>query len=281
MWYNDCPVNKKSRQGGLRDHGSIRRVNGVSMDIIDINSHIMNGIDDGAGNIGMSLELMEMEYDQGVRGIFLTGHGYGMEAWHEDYGRRFDELVKISNERFPGLSLYKGSEILCYRDFMDITVDNIKSGIFPTLNGGDHVLIEFNPYDTEGTDEMRFCAGCLINNGLIPIIAHVERYYDIFADPVEDLKHLKDLGCLAQINLYSIDSEKNASERELADLFLTNRLADFVGTDAHRPDHKRPDAARGAKLLAEKYGLDYASEILYKNAKTILIGWVQNSFFQW
>ncbi len=47
--------------------------------IIDIHTHMLYDIDDGARDSEMSLTLMRMDYDQCVRGIFCTNHSYGME----------------------------------------------------------------------------------------------------------------------------------------------------------------------------------------------------------
>ena len=56
----------------------------------------------------------------------------------------------------------------------------------------------------------------------------------------------------------------------MANLFLKNRLIDFVGTDAHRTDYKSPEAAVGAAAIREKYGVEYAERVLYKNAENAL-----------
>ena len=88
------------------------------MGIIDIHTHMLYGVDDGAEDMEMSLALMGMDYEQGVRGIFCTNHSYDMEVYYREYHRRFEKLVKAAADRYPGLSLYKGCEILCYRDEM-------------------------------------------------------------------------------------------------------------------------------------------------------------------
>lgn len=244
------------------------------MGIIDIHTHMLYGVDDGAEDMEMSLALMGMDYEQGVSGIFCTNHSYDMEVYYREYHRRFEKLVKAAADRYPGLSLYKGCEILCYRDEMAEIVGNIKDDIFPTMNGTNYVLLEFEPYGTEGTEEMSYCANYALDAGYTPIIAHVERYKTIYDDPLTDVIRLRELGCLAQINLYSVEQDRgNASgeaRRELANLFLKNRLIDFVGTDAHRTDYKSPEAAVGAAAIREKYGVEYAERVLYKNAENAL-----------
>lgn len=240
------------------------------MGIIDIHTHMLYGIDDGSLSRDMSLRLMGMDFEQGVHGIFCTNHSYGLKYWYKDYHRRFEKLRREVADRYPGLALYKGSEILCYRDEMAYNINKIQKDIFPTMNGTNYVLLEFEPHETEGVEEMQYCLEYALDKGYIPIIAHVERYQPIYDDPLADLMKLKELGCLIQINLFSVDQD-HGSRKELANLFLQNRLVDFVGTDSHRMDYKAPEAAIGAAALREKYGHEYADKVLYRNAEELLI----------
>lgn len=118
--------------------------------------------------------------------------------------------------------------------------------------------------------EMQYCLEYALDSGYIPVIAHVERYNNIYDEPVRDLSMLKELGCMVQINLYSIDQDWG-SRNELANLFLKYQLVDFVGTDTHRLDYKSPEAEVGAAALREKYGDEYANMVLYRNAENLLM----------
>ena len=219
------------------------------MDIIDVHTHMLYGIDDGARDSEMSLKLMEMDYEQGVRGIFCTNHSYGMADGYKDYHRRFEKLKKVAAERYPGLSLYKGCEVLCYKEEMGEIIANIRNDVFSTMNGTRCVLMEFDPHGTNGMEEMEYCLKYALDEGYVPIIAHVERYKTIYDNPLENLIRLRELGCLVQINLYSVEQDNGhlgGARKELANLFLGNQLVDFVGTDSHRIDYKSPEAAIGA-----------------------------------
>lgn len=245
------------------------------MGIIDIHTHILYGIDDGAREIETSLTLLGLSLEQGVNGIFFTNHSYGMISDYRDYHRRFEILKEAAAERYPDLSLYKGCEILCRRENMPKIVSCIQNDIYPSMNGTEYVLLEFDPYGTDGTEEMCYCAEYVLDKGYFPIIAHVERYKTIYGDPLTDLFRLKDLGCLVQINLYSVEQDQGhvggGSRKELANLFLKNRLVDFAGTDTHRPDYKPPQAAIGAAALRDKYGEEYGDMVLFRNAEEKLI----------
>ena len=238
------------------------------MAIIDIHAHILYGIDDGADDREMSLQLMGMAYKQGVRGIFCTNHSYGMERRYKDYQDRFERLR--AENSYSGLSLYKGCEILCFREDMPGIISNIRNDIFPSMNGTGYVLLEFDPYGTDGVEEMQYCLEYAQDKGYLPIIAHAERYKPIYDDPLSDIMQLKESGFLVQINLFSVEQD-HGSRKELANLFLANQLVDFVGTDTHSTYYKSPEAAVGAATLREKYGNEYADKVLFKNAEELLI----------
>ena len=242
--------------------------------IVDIHTHMIYGIDDGASDREMSVTLMKMDYMQGVRGIFCTNHSFGMKIGYEDYYRRYEELRQAVMDSCPGLSLYKGCEIACHRTSMPDIIERIRTGIFPTMNESRYVLMEFNPKLTMGMDEMLYCMEYTLDKGYIPIIAHVERYKNLYDDPLEDLIKLKKLGCMTQINLYSVEQDagfvSGGSRKELANLFLRNKLIDFAGTDSHRLDYKSPEAETGAAVIRERYGNFYADRVLFENAKVYL-----------
>ena len=242
--------------------------------IIDIHTHMLYGIDDGVADMKESLKLMERAYEQGVRGIFLTNHSYGMERKYESYHRRFDKLKAAASEHFPGLELYKGCEVLCFRDEMEEIICGIKDGKYPTLNGTRYVLMEFSPHSTKGMAEMMYCLEYALDAGYVPVVAHVERYDKLYKHALNDLEALKKLGCLFQINLYSVEQDQGhvsgGSRKVLANLFLQNGLVDFVGTDSHNMYYKAPEAAVGAAAIRERYGDELADRVLYKNAEKML-----------
>lgn len=246
------------------------------MKIIDIHSHILHGMDDGAENLDMSLKLIGMDYHQGVRGLFLTNHGDGVVSRVKLYKERFENLRLMAGMTYPDLKLYQGCEVISSLNRMDSVVENLNSGNLPTLNGSKYVLTEFVPHHTEGMKEVNYCIDSLLCAGYIPVIAHVERYADIYDDPLKDLSDLRRKGCLAQINLYSVEQDRGlvtgGSRKILANLFLENKLVDFVGTDTHRLDYKSPEAKIGAEAIIKKYGEEYAKKVLHENAEGLLIG---------
>ena len=133
------------------------------------------------------------------------------------------------------IQLHLGCEMLVDADTVNACIRKLDAGRYPTLAGSPFVLTEFDPYETR--DNMEVCLKRIIAAGYMPVIAHVERYRRI---AMPDIRALKNLGTMIQVNAYSIANEKNNQTRQLANDCLSERLVDFIGSDAHRLDHRSP-----------------------------------------
>ena len=81
----------------------------------------------------------------------------------------------------------------------------------------------------------------------------------------------KELGAAVQINAYSVREEQDPQIRDAANALLDRRLADFIGTDAHRPSHRPPRIAEGVAAIEETVPPGYARQICVTNARERLI----------
>ena len=83
--------------------------------VIDIHSHILYGIDDGSQSELETMTLIEYEYTQGVRGIFLTNHSICVISRYKEYQKNYENIIKKAKKKYKDLKLYKGCEIMCDR----------------------------------------------------------------------------------------------------------------------------------------------------------------------
>ena len=143
--------------------------------IIDIHSHMIYGVDDGSPDFKSSMKMLRMVKEQGAEAVFCTSHSWGIQGILEEYQKHFSELEKEVLTEIPGLRIFRGCDI----SEMNGTLDSVRSGEYPTMNGTNYVLAEFYPYSTENVLQMTECLETFLNNGYRPIIAHAERYEDI------------------------------------------------------------------------------------------------------
>ena len=169
---------------------------------------------------------------------------------------RMRELVK---EEGIYINLYPGNEIY-YRSDLE---EKFESGALSTMNDSGYVLVEFSPM--EDFLYIRSAAEELFSMGYTPIIAHVERIQCI-EKKIEHAHTLKKMGCELQVNAASATGEVGFFCKRFVHKLLKEELVDYIGTDAHNTEKRKPAMKKCAELLYKKYERDYADAILYKNA---------------
>ncbi len=238
--------------------------------IADIHMHVIPGVDDGAYDMEMSLEMIRQAVSQGVRTIFCTSHDF---AWRDDgveAGFRFKALQRNCAELVPEVKLYKGCELYCDQFSTSTILRGLRDGIYPTMNNGKYVLIEFPTWGFFYGSIREICARFL-EEGWRPILAHTERFHRVMGT-IDNVAELKKDGCLVQVNAYSIADESSEITRKWANELLERQLIDFIGSDAHRTDHRPPKYTNGLNRIYEMCSEDYADAICFGNAERLLIG---------
>jgi len=192
---------------------------------VDIHSHILPGIDDGAKNIEESIKLIDKMEEMGFAKIIGTPHIYpGLyDNTNESIKKSFNKIqnkkstIDYASEYMIDLSLIKSAE---------------KKSLL-TLNEN-YVLIESSLiYPSKHIYEIIFQ---LRINGYIPILAHPERY-TYYTNDFNEFYKLKRAGCLFQINLLSTTGYYGSPTTKLAKKLLKKKLIDFAGTDIHNINH--------------------------------------------
>ena len=231
------------------------------MAITDTHTHIIPGVDDGSRSLEESITMLRMSVNQGVGAIVATPHSWGIDNCGVKHMlSQYEDLRRVVEERQIPVELHLGCEMLVDADTVDACIRKLDAGRYPTLAGSRFVLTEFDPYETR--DNMEHCLERIIAAAYVPVIAHVERYRRI---AMPDVKALKSLGAMIQINAYSIANEKNAQTRQLANDCLSERLVDLIGSDAHRLDHRPPVIEDGAVAIIQLYSKEYAQKLMTSN----------------
>ena len=237
--------------------------------MIDIHTHITPNVDDGSSSIEMSLEMLRSEVAQGVTKVFLTPHSFAFETKRPEdvYAKMRKVQERAAADGIP-LQIYQGCEIYTYRDKMGRILQDLKGGRIPSMNGTRYVMAEFDVYEVD-IDDARYCLNSYLEKGWIPIIAHAERYCWTFAS-VENIRILKDMGCLVQVNYYDLIEEPNHDIRTCAQELLRAELVDMMGSDAHRTNHRPPKLVRGARYIRQNCRAEYAEDVLWRNVEKYL-----------
>ncbi len=205
--------------------------------MIDIHCHILHGIDDGARDLETAVRLCEMAMENGIEKIIVTPHFSNfneLDAFIELRDQKLEELryaIKKQGlwlEAIGGVEVYVGDDI-----FYPIPLNKA------AINGSRYILIEFSFSDVGFLSVLKYVEE-VMKMGLIPIIAHPERY-TFFQENWETIDTLLDKGVLFQINAGSLASKGRRDEFELAYEMALKNAASFIATDAHSINNRPND----------------------------------------
>lgn len=237
------------------------------MRFVDIHTHILPGVDDGAQDLTQAVSLLQRAWEQGTGAVVLTPHYRGR---YRDNVRGklepvFRELTLAAQKACPGMELYLGCEVGYELDVSE----KLAQGSVLTLNDTRYVLLEFR----DSAFRSRILEGTLevLNFGYVPIIAHVERC-EAFHEHRDLARELVDLGALLQINADSVIGRRGFGMKRFCHKLMKNHCVHFIGSDAHNADTRSPDLKECCEKIKRKYGPAYAELLLCGNARTVLSG---------
>ena len=235
--------------------------------ITDVHTHIVPGVDDGARDLEEALEMLRCSLREGIGTVFATPHSSAFDWAPRRTREAFAALKQAAAAAELPIRIFPGCEILICPETVEDCLRKLREGIYPAMGGSARVLIEFDPWGTSREDAV-FCVRRVLDAGWQPIVAHVERYR---FTTVEAARTLRELGALLQINAYSIAQEREQWIRDRVHGLLAGELADLMGTDSHRMDHRSPKAAAGVEAFVRQYGAEYARRVCVRNPEALLI----------
>lgn len=231
--------------------------------MVDIHSHILPGLDDGSKSINMSIDMIKNSYKEGTRDIIATPHfrrGCFETPYNEvkDIVKYFNGLLK---EEGLDITIHYGQEVY----YSDKMIDDLEEGIIGTINGGRYLLLEFpmRKIPSEAIDyiyELRI-------RGIIPIIAHPERYSEVIRKP-EVLNPFIEEGCLFQLNAGSIRGDFGKDAKKSAETLIKNGIYAFIGSDAHNDSSRKTGIKREYEEVFKKNRA--LEDIFLENSKRLL-----------
>lgn len=198
---------------------------------VDIHSHLLPGIDDGAKTFDDSLKLVKKLQSFGISQFITTPHVI-QYVWDNSA-----DQIK-ANESETRTQLEKNQIAIPFRAAAEYMLDDhfvqlFKSGKLLTLKNN-HVLVEMS-YINAPIQLYAYLFDLQVA-GYIPVLAHPERYLFYHSNFDEYLK-LKKAGCLFQLNLLSVVGYYGDGIARIANQLLQKGMYDFVGSDVHHANH--------------------------------------------
>ena len=247
------------------------------MNIIDIHSHILPGVDDGSPDMEDSILMAELAVEGGVDTIIATSHGNMTNLTNEGSRKtsekeHTDLILKTLSDfreelgkRNIPLRIYPGMEIFSTPDAAKL----LKEGILLPLAEGPYCLMEFDFEDPVSVCTRRIEE--MLDAGFRPIIAHPERYTCVQEDP-DTVREWIRLGCQLQVNRGSILGRFGEDVYQEAWRLLDDDLVTYIGSDAHSPYFRTTYMKDVYEVISEEYSSAMADRLMRGNAETFLLG---------
>ena len=232
--------------------------------MIDIHSHILYGLDDGAQSLDESVAMMKVAAQGGTTDIVASPHS----------NLQFDyDPVKI-NERIREVTKAGGAVPRIHKgcDF-HLTFDNIQRAIAEpgryTINGKGYLLVEFPDMLIFKNSNEIF--EMLLGAGMIPIITHPERNR-LLQHRITEVEGWVRGGVLVQVTALSFLGRFGGQAKDFAEMLMRRRLVHFIASDAHDPEDRSPDLSRAFEYVTRKYGPNVAERLFIANPGCALAG---------
>ncbi len=205
--------------------------------MIDIHTHILPEMDDGAKSYEESLKLCSLGRSNHIKKTVVTPHFNALGDIDNFIARRDEkirilkrniELNNIEQEIYPGAEVFVDDDIFYSQNLRRLTINNSR-----------YLLVEFDFYGNTLRNIMEYIDE-IYKMDLVPIIAHPERY-EYFQRDYNAVNELFSRGVLFQINAGSLASRDGREEFELAYEMAYKGAAYFIATDAHSVRHRPND----------------------------------------
>ena len=215
---------------------------------VDIHSHLIPGIDDGAKDMGRSIELILELKEMGYKKLITTPHVSDMfpnstKTILNGYQALTSELKKKEID----IKLEVAAEYYADENFEKL----LQKKDILTFGGDKRYLLFELSYFTR-PQELESLIHDIKLAGYTPVLAHPERY-TYFHHDIEEYKELKtSTNVLFQINLNSINGYYSDDVANVVKKLITKGLVDFIGSDTHHKRHTKYFKKSLSHLLYKK-----------------------------
>ena len=232
---------------------------------IDLHSHLLPGLDDGAPDLQTSMEMLAVLAKIGFAEVCVTPHqrnGLFIPS-AEAISQALGQFQREAQNQRSRMRIRLGAENF----WDDVFIERMRSHTIPCYEGKRAFLFEINPVHLpprleEALFEIRL-GGCL------PVMAHPERYL-----PVQrDLAVAETLGRQAAlvVDLEALAGSQDRGETKTARLLVEEGLAHAVASDIHSPDTEHA-VAGGIAWIRKRRGPSAIAQLLEDNPRRIFGG---------
>ncbi|KUP04308.1 tyrosine protein phosphatase [Bacillus coahuilensis m2-6] len=234
--------------------------------MIDIHSHILPGIDDGAKTIEDSLDMARVAAREGIRSIIATPHHQNGQ-WNNERDRillKVEEVNQAIVKEGIDVKILPGQEVRLYGELLG----DLAQGTLQTLNSSSYLFIEF-----PSSSVPRYAKQMLFDlqlQGITPVIVHPERNAELIERPSK-LYDFVNNGALTQVTAASVAGAFGKKIQKFSFDLVKANLTHFVASDAHNTTTRGFKMSEAFDLIEKKFGPD-AVYFFKENAELLVDG---------
>lgn len=206
-------------------------INCIPTGYVDLHSHILPDIDDGAKTLDQTLQMLQFFKNLGVKRMCTTPHT-SKYIW-DNTSEIIQSKLKLVRETYSDLC--EGLELTAASEYLidDAFLDRVERKELLCINDN-MVLVEFSYYNAPINMMQVFFEMQL--QGYQPVLAHPERYTYLHQS-LEVFEQIKKQGVILQMNLLSAVGYYGERVTQAADALLKKGLIDITSSDVHHNQH--------------------------------------------
>jgi protein-tyrosine phosphatase len=232
--------------------------------MIDIHSHILHGLDDGAPSFDVSLAMTKLALETGTTDIVATPHANIVYSYQPEL--IFERTCRLQQAIGDGLKIHHGCDF-------HLSAQNIQRVLREparfSVNGLNYLLVEFPELSLfQGIDQI---FSELQSVGLTPIVTHPERNRHLATD-IARLRRWVESGIPLQITAQSLTGGFGAGLARWCLDVLKEGLVHFVASDAHDTVRRPPRLDEARDLIDNQFGPEYAELLVELHPRAVIEG---------
>lgn len=233
--------------------------------MIDLHSHILPGIDDGAKTLVDSLEMARIAVADGIQTMACTPHIYPGMYMNDGPGiaAARDALQRELDHHGIALKLVVGADV----HLVPGLLDGIRTGRVPTLNGSRYLLLE--PSHTTQPPQFEASVFNLVASGYTPVITHPERLPWI-ENHFPTFLRLIEQGAWMQVTAGAVTGVFGRRAQYWGERFLGEGHTHILATDAHSTTRRKPQLSEAMAVAERLLGVEEALKLVSTRPQAIL-----------
>lgn len=234
--------------------------------MIDLHSHILPGVDDGAQDLDEAVAMCRQAHRDGCQALVATPHLRHEQWWNGDRGKlegRFQQLCAAVGDE---IELHLGGEIAVSSESCR-ELEELPHGDLLTLAGSRYLLLEL-PYHGYGPEPVELVHE-LVVDGWFPIIAHPERI-PWLVEEARLIDRLVEHGATLQLTAKCVTGDYGKHLKQVSCDLLDRGLVHFVASDAHNLRLRSPGLHAAFKTVEKTWGQAAAQQLLVEHPRAVL-----------